>query len=106
MVCISTKSSVDCELLAGLTLEIDVPDALLISRITSRLLHPGSGRTYHPIFHPPETPMTDDITGEPLVQRDDDNTETLVQRLRNYHKMTPPIAEYYKAQRRLLSLKD
>ena len=87
---------------AWLITEICVPDSLLVSRITGRLVHPASGRTYHPIFHPPSIPMTDDVTGEPLMQRDDDNAETLLQRLENYHKMTHPVVEYYKTKGKLI----
>lgn len=76
--------------------ELKVEDSLLISRITGRLIHPASGRSYHHEFNPPKTPMTDDITGEPLIQRTDDNAETLKKRLATYHQQTEPITEYYK----------
>ena len=62
-------------------LELRIPDALLVSRITGRLIHPSSGRTYHLTNHPPKVPMKDDVTGEPLIQRSDDNAETLKKRL-------------------------
>ena len=55
-----------------------------------------SGRSYHKEFNPPKVPMKDDITGEPLIQRSDDNAETLIKRLESYHKSTTPVAEYYK----------
>ncbi|GAA5898017.1 hypothetical protein JCM5296_001455 [Sporobolomyces johnsonii] len=73
-----------------------VDDNLLVSRITGRLVHPASGRSYHKEFAPPKKPMTDDITGEPLIQRSDDTAETLYKRLDTYHKQTGPVAEYYK----------
>ncbi|KAH8919618.1 adenylate kinase [Atractiella rhizophila] len=73
-----------------------IADNLLISRITGRLIHEPSGRSYHKTFNPPKKPMTDDITGEPLVQRSDDTAETLRKRLATYHKLTDPVAEYYK----------
>ncbi|GAA6057693.1 hypothetical protein JCM3770_003848 [Rhodotorula araucariae] len=73
-----------------------VDDNLLVSRITGRLIHPASGRSYHKEFAPPKKPMTDDITGEPLIQRSDDTAETLHKRLRTYHEQTGPVAEYYK----------
>ncbi|KAL4075345.1 adenylate kinase-domain-containing protein [Scleroderma yunnanense] len=76
--------------------ELAIPDQLLISRITGRLIHPASGRTYHKEFQPPRKPMTDDITGEPLIQRSDDNIETLTKRLATYHKQTAPVVNYYK----------
>ncbi|BGP14002.1 hypothetical protein JCM10213_005587 [Rhodosporidiobolus nylandii] len=73
-----------------------VDDNLLVSRITGRLIHPASGRSYHKEFAPPKKPMTDDVTGEPLIQRSDDTAETLHKRLDTYHKQTGPVAEYYK----------
>ena len=76
--------------------ELRIADALLVSRITGRLIHPASGRTYHLINHPPKVPMKDDVTGEPLIQRSDDNPETLKKRLKSYHDMTAPVVEYYK----------
>jgi adenylate kinase len=76
--------------------ELKIEDELLVSRITGRLVHPASGRSYHKEFNPPKTPMTDDITGEPLVQRSDDNVEALSKRLVSYHKQTEPIVDYYK----------
>ncbi|EKD00989.1 adenylate kinase [Trichosporon asahii var. asahii CBS 8904] len=77
-------------------IELKIPDALLISRITGRLVHPGSGRSYHREFNPPKKPMTDDITGEPLIQRSDDNAEALQKRLVTYHKQTVPVVDYYR----------
>lgn len=76
--------------------ELKIDDELLVSRITGRLVHPASGRSYHKEFNPPKKDMTDDITGEPLVQRSDDNAEALKKRLVTYHKQTEPIVEYYK----------
>ncbi|BGP53907.1 hypothetical protein JCM8202_006100 [Rhodotorula sphaerocarpa] len=73
-----------------------VDDNLLVSRITGRLIHPASGRSYHKEFAPPKKPMTDDVTGEPLIQRSDDTAETLHKRLGTYHSQTGPVAEYYK----------
>lgn len=76
--------------------ELRIDDALLVSRITGRLVHPSSGRTYHLTNHPPKVPMKDDVTGEPLIQRSDDNAETLKKRLKSYHDMTSPVVDYYK----------
>ncbi|KAF8061686.1 adenylate kinase 1 [Lyophyllum atratum] len=76
--------------------ELQIDDSLLISRITGRLIHPSSGRTYHKEFHPPKKPMVDDVTGEPLIQRSDDNVETLRKRLTTYHQQTGPVVDYYK----------
>ncbi|EMD34355.1 hypothetical protein CERSUDRAFT_117234 [Gelatoporia subvermispora B] len=76
--------------------ELVIPDQLLIARITGRLIHPASGRTYHREFNPPKKPLVDDVTGEPLVQRSDDNVEALRKRLTVYHTQTGPVVEYYK----------
>jgi len=75
--------------------QLQIDDQLLISRITGRLIHPGSGRTYHKEFHPPKKPMVDDVTGEPLIQRSDDNVETLRKRLTTFHNQTGPVVGYY-----------
>lgn len=75
--------------------ELQIDDALLVARITGRLVHPASGRSYHSKFSPPKKPMTDDITGEPLVQRADDNPEALKKRLATYHQQTSPVVGYY-----------
>jgi adenylate kinase len=76
--------------------QLQIDDSLLISRITGRLIHSASGRTYHKEFHPPKKPMTDDVTGEPLTQRSDDNVDTLRKRLASFHQQTGPVVEYYK----------
>jgi len=78
--------------------QLQIDDTLLISRITGRLIHPGSGRTYHKEFQPPKKPMVDDVSGEPLIQRSDDNVETLRKRLTTYHAQTGPVVEYYKSK--------
>ncbi|WP_295384590.1 adenylate kinase [uncultured Thiodictyon sp.] len=75
--------------------EIDVPDAEIVSRMSGRWSHPASGRTYHVIFNPPKTAGLDDETGEPLVQRDDDKEETVKARLKVYHDQTEPLIHYY-----------
>ncbi|KAI0974721.1 adenylate kinase-domain-containing protein [Xylaria arbuscula] len=76
--------------------ELQIDDALLVARITGRLVHPASGRSYHQIFNPPKEPMTDDLTGEPLIQRSDDNADALKKRLATYHLQTTPVVGYYK----------
>jgi adenylate kinase len=76
--------------------EFSIDDALLVSRITGRLVHPASGRSYHKEFNPPRNEMKDDVTGEPLIQRSDDNEATLTKRLVTYHNQTKPVADYYK----------
>ncbi|KEP47434.1 adenylate kinase cytosolic protein [Rhizoctonia solani 123E] len=78
--------------------ELKIDDQLLVSRITGRLIHVASGRTYHREFNPPKKPMTDDVTGEPLIQRSDDNAETLRKRLVTFHQQTGPVVDYYKKQ--------
>lgn len=75
--------------------ELKIDDSLLVSRITGRLVHPASGRSYHKIFNPPKKTMTDDVTGEPLIQRSDDNAATLEKRLGTYHAQTAPVVNYY-----------
>ncbi|XP_051892434.1 adenylate kinase 2, mitochondrial isoform X2 [Pristis pectinata] len=75
--------------------EFKIEDDLLISRICGRLLHQASGRTYHKLYKPPKVPMKDDVTGEPLIQRSDDNEETLKSRLIAYHTQTKPLISYY-----------
>ncbi len=76
--------------------ELQIDDSLLVSRITGRLIHPASGRSYHRIFNPPKQPMTDDVTGEPLIQRSDDTAEALRTRLDAYHRQTTPVVDYYR----------
>jgi adenylate kinase len=76
-------------------LEIDVPDELILERICGRRSHPASGRVYHVKFNPPAIPDVDDISGEPLVQRDDDKPETVAKRLAVYHNQTEVLLGYY-----------
>jgi adenylate kinase len=76
-------------------LEIDVPDAEIIHRMSGRRVHPASGRSYHVKFNPPKREGRDDVTGEPLVQRDDDREETVKHRLEVYRKQTQPLVDYY-----------
>jgi len=78
-------------------LEIDVPDAAIVERMSGRWVHPASGRTYHVRFNPPRRPGLDDETGEPLVQRDDDREDTVKKRLAVYHAQTEPLVAYYKS---------
>lgn len=75
--------------------EIQVPDELIVERMAGRRVHPGSGRVYHIEHNPPQQPDIDDVTGEPLVQRDDDREETVRQRLSVYHEQTRPLVDYY-----------
>lgn len=75
--------------------EFKVDDSVLVKRICGRLMHPPSGRTYHEEFSPPKVAMKDDVTGEALVKRKDDNPESLKKRLDAYHKQTTPLVDYY-----------
>ncbi|HEX3378533.1 MAG TPA: adenylate kinase [Paraburkholderia sp.] len=76
-------------------LEIDVPFDEIIARMSGRRSHPASGRTYHLTFNPPKVEGIDDVTGEPLIQRDDDKEETVKKRLEVYESQTKPLIEYY-----------
>lgn len=75
--------------------EIAVPDEEIIKRMSGRRVHPASGRTYHVEFNPPRDDNLDDVTGEPLIQRDDDREETVRKRLEVYHDQTAPLIDYY-----------
>jgi adenylate kinase len=83
------KVKIDC------VLEIDVPDTDIIERISGRRVHAASGRTYHVRFNPPKVAGKDDLTGEDLIQRDDDLEATVRTRLSVYHAQTRPLVEYY-----------
>ncbi len=76
-------------------LEIHVPDEEIITRMSGRRVHLASGRTYHVKFNPPKVSGKDDITGEDLVQREDDKEETVKKRLDIYHHQTKPLIDYY-----------
>ncbi len=75
--------------------DIEVPDAEIIQRLTGRRMHIASGRIYHVVNHPPKVPGVDDVTGEPLVQRQDDTEETVKKRLSVYHEQTSPLRHFY-----------
>lgn len=75
---------------------IMVPDADIVERISGRLVHPASGRSYHKNFSPPKNPGKDDETGEPLIQREDDKAETVLERLSVYRAQTEPLVKYYR----------
>ncbi len=76
-------------------LEIEVVDAEIAERMSGRRVHLASGRSYHVKFNPPRVEGKDDVTGEPLIQRDDDLRETVLKRLEVYHSLTSPLVEYY-----------
>ncbi|MCB1826888.1 MAG: adenylate kinase [Coxiellaceae bacterium] len=75
--------------------ELQVADQEIIERMSGRLVHPASGRVYHRVNHPPKEADKDDLTGEPLIQRDDDKEETVKHRLTVYHQQTRPLVEYF-----------
>ncbi len=77
-------------------LEIDVPFDAIVERMSGRRSHAASGRTYHVKFNPPKVAGIDDVTGEPLIQRDDDKEETVKKRLEVYASQTRPLVDYYR----------
>lgn len=77
-------------------IEIDVADDIIVERMSGRRAHLASGRTYHIKYNPPKIEGKDDITGEDLVQRDDDKAEVVLDRLKVYHELTEPLIGYYK----------
>ena len=87
----------DADIRIDYVVEVDVPDAEIIKRMSGRRVHTASGRTYHIVFNPPKVAGKDDVTGEELVQRPDDAEETVVKRLNVYHEQTKPLVEYYTA---------
>ncbi|MDP2903901.1 MAG: adenylate kinase [Methylovulum sp.] len=83
-------------------IEIVVADEEIVTRIAGRRVHLQSGRTYHIAFNPPKADNVDDLTGEALIQRDDDKEETVRKRLRVYHEQTKPLVGYYSAEGRIV----
>jgi adenylate kinase len=77
-------------------IEIKVPFETIVERLSGRLVHPASGRIYHLQYNPPKQPGVDDMTGEPLIQRQDDREETVRKRLQVYTEQTQPLIQYYK----------
>ena len=86
-------------------IEIQVDDEAIIDRMSGRRVHPGSGRNYHLVYQPPKNEGVDDITGEPLIQREDDMPETVKHRLQVYQDETKPLVAYYQSQESKSSLK-
>ncbi|HHZ69977.1 MAG TPA: adenylate kinase [Methylococcaceae bacterium] len=80
--------------------EIAVEDDDIINRMSGRRVHPESGRSYHIDFNPPKQAGLDDVTGEPLVQREDDQEETVRKRLEVYHQQTKPLVDFYQSASR------
>jgi adenylate kinase len=85
----------DAGVFVDAVVEIAVPDEEIIKRMSGRRVHLASGRTYHVVFNPPKEEGKDDETGEPLIQRDDDQEETVKARLKVYHDQTAPLIDYY-----------
>jgi adenylate kinase len=85
----------DADVILDVVLEIDVPEAAIVERMSGRRSHPASGRSYHLVHNPPKVAGLDDVTGEPLVQRDDDKEETVRRRLEVYRAQTRPLVDYY-----------
>eukprot|EP00007_Cunea_sp_BSH-02190019_P001156 CAMPEP_0174237950 /NCGR_PEP_ID=MMETSP0417-20130205/9895_1 /TAXON_ID=242541 /ORGANISM="Mayorella sp, Strain BSH-02190019" /LENGTH=323 /DNA_ID=CAMNT_0015316753 /DNA_START=85 /DNA_END=1053 /DNA_ORIENTATION=+ len=79
-------------------LHIDVPESVIVDRVKDRLVHPASGRIYNRQFNPPKKEGVDDLTGEPLIQRKDDQPETVRRRLATYREQTMPLLRYYQEQ--------
>lgn len=94
---------------AGITvdfvLEFDVPDEIIVDRIIGRRVHAGSGRVYHVKYNPPKTENKDDVTGEELTIRKDDQEETVRKRLMEYHQLTAPLIQYYQKEAQMSDVK-
>ena len=89
------QAMIDEDITIDYVIEVAVPDHEIIKRLTGRRIHPASGRIYHIINNPPKKDGFDDITGEPLVLRDDDKEITIIQRLKTYHEQTEPLVNFY-----------
>ncbi len=85
----------DAGVFVDAVVEIDVPDEEIIKRMSGRRVHLSSGRTYHVLYNPPKEEGKDNETGEPLIQRDDDQEDTVKARLKVYHDQTEPLIAYY-----------
>ena len=86
---------VESNILIDVVLEIDVQDDEIVKRLSGRRVHLDSGRVYHIVYNPPKNEGFDDVSGEELIQREDDQEETVRNRLRVYHQQTKPLVEYY-----------
>ncbi|XP_052256010.1 GTP:AMP phosphotransferase AK3, mitochondrial-like isoform X2 [Dreissena polymorpha] len=86
-------------------MNLNIPDEIIINRIKGRWTHAPSGRIYHTEFNPPKVPGVDDVTGEPLIQRDDDKEETVQRRLAAYWKLTKPVLDFYRDHGILMEFK-
>ena len=86
------------DIVVDLVIEIKVPEAEILRRITGRRVHPGSGRVYHIQYNPPKQEGLDDVTGEPLEHRVDDTEKTVIERLEVYSRQTEPLVAFYKSR--------
>jgi adenylate kinase len=89
------QAMIDEDITIDYVIEVAVPDHEIIKRLTGRRIHPASGRIYHITNNPPKKDGFDDITGEPLILRDDDKESTIIQRLKTYHEQTEPLVNFY-----------
>ena len=89
------KAMLDQDVRIDVVLEISVPDDEIVKRLSGRRVHLDSGRVYHNVFNPPKEKGQDDVTGEKLVQREDDNEDTVRSRLKIYHEQTEPLVNFY-----------
>lgn len=103
---IQAKAMVDAGIGIDHVVEIQVPDAEIIKRICGRRVHPASGRVYHVDFQAPKVANLDDVTGEPLIQRDDDKEDVIRKRLAVYHEQTAPLIDFYQHQIKKLVAAD
>ncbi|TNH07070.1 adenylate kinase [Testudinibacter sp. TR-2022] len=88
----------DAKIDIDFVLEFDVPDQVIVERMSGRRVHPASGRVYHVVYNPPKVDGKDDISGEDLIIRADDKPETVLDRLSIYHNTTKPLVDYYQAE--------
>ncbi|XBW35340.1 hypothetical protein QEN19_000906 [Hanseniaspora menglaensis] len=93
--CVYLKDNMDHDKQIDMVIEIDTPQKLIIDRCVQRFIHLKSGRTYNMKYKPPKVSMKDDVTGEPLIQRDDDKYETVTMRLEDYNKKLIGIKEFF-----------
>ena len=93
---VQAEGMLEADIDVDYVVELQVDDEAIVERMSGRRVHLGSGRTYHIVYNPPKTPDIDDVTGEPLIQRDDDKEETVRNRLKVYHDQTAPLIAFYK----------
>lgn len=93
---VQAQAMVDAAVSIDHVVEVAVDDEEIVARLSGRRVHPGSGRVYHVRFNPPSVAGVDDVTGEPLVQRDDDTEATVRKRLQVYHQQTRPLIDFYR----------